>query len=340
MSVAAEMHAPRHLSAYGLGALAIGGVVAGVLATRGSQPRARGAAASACTSTVAPSPHRRVVQRLLDSLEPGQTGCLAAGVYREDLKVSRSGIVLRSASAQRARIVGRLWVTRRARGDLFSGLILDGRNSSGLPSPTVNGTSISFVNDEVTNENTNICFVLGSAYGRARDTLIEGDRIHNCGRLPSHNTEHGIYVSHATGTRIIANLIYGNADRGIQLYPDAQGSVIERNVIDGNGEGVIFSGEGGQASSNNLVQYNAITNARIRSDIESWYPQGNPAGVGNVVRDNCVWGGRGAPVDVSAAGFTAIANVVADPMYASPAGGDFQISAASRCASLLAGRVP
>ena len=38
------------------------------------------------------------------------------------------------------------------------------------------------------------------------------------------------------------NWIYDNADRGVQLYPDADGTVVTGNVIDGNGEGVIFGG--------------------------------------------------------------------------------------------------
>ena len=40
------------------------------------------------------------------------------------------------------------------------------------------------------------------------------------------------------------NWIYDNTDRGIQLYPDADGSTITGNVIDSNGEGIVFAGEG------------------------------------------------------------------------------------------------
>ena len=71
--------------------------------------------------------------------------------------------------------------------------------------------------------------------------MIERNRIHNCGQLPPTNHHHGIYVEASDGARITDNWIYDNADRGIQLFPDAQGTYVARNVIDGNGQGVIFS---------------------------------------------------------------------------------------------------
>jgi parallel beta-helix repeat protein len=343
------MHTWKGIAALGAGLLAIGLTVAALALSDGAPPAKSTAVAGRCDKTVAPRTpsarpgHRRpaIVQRLVDSLHAGQTGCLRGGTYVEDVKVSGSRIALRSYPGEQARLVGRLWFSRTARKDVFSHLTLDGRNAAELPSPTVNGSAVSFVGDEVTNANTNICFLLGSPdYGRARGTLIEGNRIHNCGRLPSNNHEHGIYVERADGTRIVGNLIYDNADRGIQLYPNAQYTVIERNVIDGNGEGIIFSGDEGLASNHNLVQFNVVSNSRIRADIESYYPSGSPVGVGNLVRKNCVFGGRKGSIAPSDGGFTADSNVVADPMYANVAGGDFSIGAGSRCASLLAGKLP
>ena len=72
----------------------------------------------------------------------------------------------------------------------------------------------------MTNGHTAICFNVGHPqYGRAGSLLIDGttirgNRIHNCGRLPPANHDHGIYVVHATGTEISENVIYDNADRG------------------------------------------------------------------------------------------------------------------------------
>jgi parallel beta-helix repeat protein len=336
-------------AALAAGLLAIGLTLAALASSEEGPSRAKSTGvAGRCDRTVAPATrsvragHRRpaIVQRLVNSLHAGQTGCLRGGTYVEDVKVSQGRIALRSYPGEQARLVGRLWFSRSARKDVFSHLTLDGRNAAELPSPTVNGSAISFVDNEVTNANTSICFLLGSpSYGRARDTLIEGNRIHDCGRLPANNHEHGIYVERADRTRIVGNLIYDNADRGIQLYPNAQYTVIERNVIDGNGEGIIFSGDEGLASNHNLVQFNVVSHSRIRADIESYFPSGNPVGVGNLVRNNCVFGGRKGPIETSDGGFTAVSNVVADPLYANAAGGDFRIGAGSRCASLMAGRL-
>lgn len=277
------------------------------------------------------------VERLLRSLGPGQTGCLRSGAYYGEVKVQSSHVKLRSYPGDSARIAGRLWVTQSASDVLIADLRLDGRNRAELPSPTVNGSDIRFAGVNVTNGHTGICFDIGSSrYGRAREVVIEHSRVHSCGRLPANNTEHGIYVASARDTRIVSNLIYDNADRGIQLYPDAQNTVIEHNIIDGNGEGIIFSGAEGRASSNNLVQHNVITDSRIRADVESWYPAGNPVGVGNMVRENCLYGGHGT-LGEERAGFQATSNLIADPHYSNPLRGDFRIAADNPCAKLLGG---
>ena len=131
--------------------------------------------------------------------------------------------------------------------------------------------------------------------------------------------------------RIVGNLIYANADRGVQLFPDAQRTLIEGNVIDGNGEGVLFSGDSGLASSNNVVTRNIVSNAVVRYNVESWWPDGNPVGTGNAATDNCVW--NGAQGNVAAqVGFTASANKAVNPLYANRAAKDFQLQSGSPCA--------
>jgi parallel beta-helix repeat protein len=251
------------------------------------------------------------------------------------VNVRRSHVVLRSFPGEHATLVGRLGFANDASDDVVTNMTLDGRSGLPLPSVTVKGSFIRFVADDVTNENTHNCFVIGSSSGRARGIVIERSRIHHCGALPPTNQMHGIYVADADGTRIVGNVIYGNADRGIQLYPDAQGTLIERNVIDANGTGVIFSGAGGTASSGTTVQYNGISNANVRADVESWYPSGNPMGVGNVVRDNCLFGGTEGTIVSHFGGFTASANVVADPHFANAARGDFRMPRSSVCRRIL-----
>jgi hypothetical protein len=219
-------------------------------------------------------------------------------------------------------------------------LNLDGRNALNLPSPTVDSYDDQFINDNVTNEHTAICFELGNddGYGQARDTLIEHDRIHSCGVLPATNHQHGIYVANSFGARIIDNAIYDNADRGIQLYWNAQRTTIAGNVIYHNGEGIIISGDGDSASSDNLIIGNVITNSTVRSDIESYWPGPDLKGSGNLVIGNCLHGGR-PTIDLSVGGFVAHDNLNLNPRYADAAAGDFSLVRGSPCAPVLAGAV-
>ncbi len=237
-----------------------------------------------------------------------------------------------------AKLVGRLYLARQADHVTVRGLRLDGRNRSRQASPTVNATGAVFANNFVTNRHTGICFLLGNAgYGRARGAVIRQNRIHDCGKLPATNRQHGIYVAHARNTLIHGNLIYDNADRGIQLYPDADRTTVTGNVIDGNGQGIIFSGDGGDHSDHNAVIGNVITNSRIRFNVEAHW-QGR-VGSGNVVRRNCLWAPRksrrgnpgGSGIESPRVGFRARDNVVAKPRYVSRSAGDYRLSATSRC---------
>jgi Right handed beta helix region len=140
---------------------------------------------------------------------------------------------------------------------------------------------------------------------------------------------------------IRGNWIYDNADRGIQLYPDAQNTTITGNVIDGNGQGIIFSGEGGLASSNNLVEGNVIANSRLRNNVESWYPRGNPIGQNNVVRNNCVKGGAYDEGDGGIGdqvGFKVTTTMRSRPAFSDRSDKDFRLVAGSTCRDLLAYR--
>jgi parallel beta-helix repeat protein len=297
-------------------------------------------AAGVCDRVASPGPG--AAQDLVNSLSPGQTGCLRAGLYEGNVKVSRAGITLTRYAGEKATVKGRFWVAEGADNVTVEGLYLDGTNPNILPSPSINADGVTFRRNDVTNYNHSICFSLGHPdWGRADNTTIEFNRIHNCGRLPATNHDHGIYVTTATNTLIRGNWIYDNADRGIQLYPDAQNTTITGNVIDGNGQGIIFSGEGGVASNGNLVEGNVIANSKLRNNVESWYPPGNPIGRDNVVRDNCVKGGaydygNGGIGDQR--GFKVVETVRTKPAYANRSTKDFRLAPGTPCRDLLAYR--
>jgi hypothetical protein len=322
-----------------------------VLASVSAMLAAPGGAAAAtpedCTKVA--SPGDGTAQRLIDSLGPGDVGCLHGGRYTGNVKLDRPGggessrIVLRSYPGERAEIFGRMQVSPRADFVTVEDLKLNGRPAPAcspgatctiLPSPTVNGSDVVFQDNEITNEDTAICFNVGSEF--AARVVLRRNRIHNCGRRdPITNHDHGIYLGNTEDVQILDNVIYDNSDRGVQFYPEAVRTIVRGNVIDNNGQGVSFGGLGDSASRDNVVENNVITNARLRYNIESWFP--GAVGTGNVARNNCVFGGRQGNIS-SQYGFTASRNLTADPEYVDRGAKDFRLRAGSPCAELLAGR--
>ncbi|MCW2949729.1 MAG: hypothetical protein JWN41_742 [Thermoleophilia bacterium] len=294
----------------------------------------------------------RTVGKLVSAWQPGWVGCLR-GAFTEDVSIRVGGtadapVTVRSdpATGSRAIISGRIWVAHGADHVRIAGLALDGRARLGitaadLPSPTVNANDTVFLDNDVYNYRTRICFDIGSirGYGTAVGTIIARNRIHDCGGRDAsgagNNHHHGIYVESGRATRIVQNAIYQNADRGIQLYPDAQGTLVMGNVIDGNGEGIIFSGGDGYVSSLNRVIANVVTNSRTRYDVEYFWDPARRVGVGNVVARNCVGGGRWGAIAVPAKGYVLAANITAKPAFVSRLTGDLRPRLGSECASLL-----
>ncbi|MGH2980089.1 MAG: right-handed parallel beta-helix repeat-containing protein [Solirubrobacterales bacterium] len=311
---------------------------------------ASGAGAAACAKVASPlgsdaypgtvaEPYA-TVEHLANSLSPGETGCLRAGVLQGDVKVTKGGVAgspttITSYPGERATVVGRFRVADTANHVTVTGLDLDGRNEENLPSPTINGDQVTFSANDVTNHHTTICFIVGSdTYGRARDAVIERNRIHDCGQLPATNHHHGIYVEASDRARITDNWIYDNADRGVQLFPDAQSTYIARNVIDGNGQGIIFSRE----SANNLAEHNVISNPVLRYNIEEWELTGG----GNMARRNCVWSTRhqGNAGIQPGLDVPTIENKVTEPGYVNRGDKDFRLRADSPCVNFAAGLQP
>jgi hypothetical protein len=287
----------------------------------------------------------RSVQALADRLAPEQTGCLRAGVYYGDAPFGtaqlelelRHGATLTRYRDEIATIVGRIWVPRDVTGAVVEGLILDGTNAYGLPSPTINGSGAIFRANDVSNAN-GVCFNLGSdAWGAPDRTVIERNKIHDCVSAQSRLT-HGVYVQDAVGTIIRGNWIYANGGRGIQLFPNAQSTRITENVVDANGVGVRFSGYGGQASGGTVVEHNLITNSGAYN-VDSWYPPADVIGENNIVSENCVTGGNfdpaGSGVVADEVGFVARDNLSLRPHYISPIDRDYRLTGDSPCRGYL-----
>ena len=177
-------------------------------------------------------------QRLVNTLAPGETGCLRAGTYREDLTVATPGVGLTSYPGDQATVAGRLRVT--ADRVTVERLTLDGRNARDLPSPTINADDVVFRRNDVSSRDSGICFILGSLT-EVRHPVIKRNRIHNCGQ-PGGIPDHGIYMQHVNGARILRNTIYDNAERGIKIGPDSQRALIRGMSLTETRSGSTFRG--------------------------------------------------------------------------------------------------
>ena len=285
-------------------------------------------------------------QKLLDSLAPGDTGCFRAGTYSwsENLSVRTAGITLTPYPGEDATLKGRLRIEETADGATIEHLTLDGRNSANNLSPLIYADQVVLRENEITNYHTGICVTLDSYFSSPppQGVVIERNRIHDCGALPSTNKHHGIYVGEARDTVIRDNWIYDNADRGIQLYPDAQRSTITGNVIDGNGEGINFAGSGDLASDDNIVQGNIISNSNLRWNAEDG--TNGPVPDGNVLRDNCIWASNGnaaynsnGGVQAPSRNFTVSGNLITASGFVNAAAGDFHLQWGSACLAKYTG---
>jgi len=315
---------------------AVVAVAAGVLLLGGGHVPAAAAASGKCTRTLAAGSGN--LQRFVRRLHRGDVGCLR-GTFHTSLSIHGGGFRLKSVPGARATIDGVVFLASSSHDVVLAHLRF---RSNDTPTLRVNGRRITIRGSEVTNDHRGICVSIGGGFERwgiARGVALQWDRIHDCGRLPATNHDHGVYVEGAVGTVVSDSLIYDNADRGIQFFPNAQRSVVTNNVIDGNGEGVIFSSEsaGGEysaayASNNNLVTRNVISNSLVRYNLEAWW--GGPVGIGNVAKANCLWNGAQGNLDLAAGGVLAIANVVANPGFVDRGAKDFQLNAGSPCAGM------
>ncbi len=192
------------------------------------------------------------------------------------------------------------------------------------------------------------------------DFVLRNSRIHDCGssygppHIPNDSGVHGIYAeflrdgtdagatSDSYSAVIEDNLIYANHNRGIQLYPDADDTLIRRNVFYGNGANVnIGSDTPTIASERNTFVDNIISESTLDGLAAGGFVGdtnevlGNLVGVenpANHVDGNCI-NNTAHPTSLYAGpGFTHVNNIEnQSPGFANPGAGDFTLASNSPC---------
>jgi hypothetical protein len=315
------------------------------------------------------------LKKLLDSLAAGQTGCLESGQTfdNEPNSTGRGSLVVRAGETHGAEgapvtitstdpahpatighsvslLNGADWIT-------FTHLIFRWAipkpwacwNSEGNPfecpgEPTnpedhvqiaVSSKHSSWTYNEVTSENTNICFNLTNyGGGYAEHTLIEHNVIHECGPpvvhgFPVVNEEwgwhaHGVY-DYGRYTLIKNNYIYDNSRNGVVFYASGEGSVAEHNIIDHNGEGILFG-----SNKNETAQWNIITNSTSPRGSGDYGIGSFEPGPGNVATKNCLY--NNASGELAAPGVTTSENKThTNPLYADAVKHEYTLQSGSPC---------
>jgi parallel beta-helix repeat protein len=286
----------------------------------------------------------RTAERLADSLSRGQSGCFRAGTYRfSELTVSTPGITLAPYESEAVTLRGSIKVKPAGHHSTIRGMKLNGRGGESPIGPRIYANRVALRGNEITNGHTSICVQIARYYSdpAPRGVVIKRNRIHDCGQLPSTNKDHGIYVSEARRTLIRDNWIYDNADRGIQLYHDADGSRVIGNVIYHNGDGMVINGEGSSASERNRIRGNIIVKSYRGYNVYSG--DSGPVGRRNILRKNCVWASKGSPyrrhggVMRPARNYKARRNVVARPRFANAKRGNLHLEGGRRCTAKYRG---
>jgi parallel beta-helix repeat protein len=254
----------------------------------------------------------RTAAQLVARLRPGQTGCLLGGVYNESLGFLHGGtigkpIVLTGVGTPRATIAGYVEVPQSAPYVTIQNLNIDGATTSQQTVQLFAANTVLRGLDITNQRKGGSCIQVGAEdYGVSSSTVIDHNRIHDCGLNSATDGDHGLYVGDGLGVKITNNVIFNSAGFGIQLYPDAQNTLIKNNLIYESGfASIIFGGSSDHASSGNVATRNVLAGVNDGNAVSSSWD--GPTGSGNLLIDNCIWN-NGRPAIGEHEGFTPKSN--------------------------------
>jgi hypothetical protein len=285
----------------------------------------------------------RTVQKLVNSLSAGRTGCLSGGAsFVESVTFGAGGTagspvtLTTEPGTPRATIKGVLYVPPTSSYVTIDNLRVDATDVTQSVAIQLFGDFGKLTNSDVFGGDQSRIGVQVGYQKTVKGVEIANNRIHDFG--VSGIYDHGIYLDLSDGALVHDNYIYDNAGGyGIQLWTHAMNGRIYRNTIDGNGAGsIIVAGQQnsyGGPSSGNEIDHNILSNPISGTNITIFWSSGGPTGTGNTVHDNVYWKGGLDPGSAycggSCSGVTYTANVNADPAYVDRSSKDFNLRSGS-----------
>jgi hypothetical protein len=114
----------------------------------------------------------RTVQRLVNTLHPGQTGCLRHGVYRSaKTNVTKRHITLKPYRFERVTLRGDIKVLPTGRRAVIAGMRLNGAGGANKIGPRIYASRVVLRDNKITNDHTGICVLITRYFHRpAPDT--------------------------------------------------------------------------------------------------------------------------------------------------------------------------
>ncbi len=313
-------------------ALAVAAALAAMPSGAGAAPLCDSYASPAGSDSApgtAAAPYRSV-KKAIESLTPGSTACLRGGTYPgpdngaavpSPLYMDDADSTLRGFPGETATVDARVELTGAR--TTVTELTIDTAtlNTTVTPLKLV-GDGSRLSHSRVTGHlRLGTCVQVGSGSAKPSGIVVEHNEIYGCGADEGgqNKFDHNVYVTRARDAVVRWNVLHDNAGGwGVHLYPDADGTLVEHNMIDSDHGGVVFAGDGsGATSDDNEVRLNSITypdtgGGQPRYNLEgSW--SGGPKGTGNVAEANCLHSaGAGGPSGIQdpPSGFSASNNVV------------------------------
>jgi len=268
-------------------------------------------------------------------------GCLRGGTYVPNpgnpyvLDIHFGGFRLRGAPGERAHLAGDVVIWNTAPSVSLSHLEIEGDGHGNTVK--VYASDVMIEDAVITNRKRGrSCMILGSnvGWGQAPRAVVRRNTFYDCGSPAYGDLDHAIYAQAVEDGRIVGNVFWGSAAYAIQLYPNAQRTLVAHNVIDGSSPsvrgGIVFGGDDSFASNDNTVAFNVISDAVAHGLSGSWR---GAIGSGNIAKDNCLWrpgGGIG-----ESRGFASSDNVLASPFFRDAERHDYRLGSASRCLQVV-----